>query len=295
MRTPDPSANEETQRQIELTLAETPLLKRPPVRLAITGLISWWLYVSIVWLSRDFVYGSPGVDRPLLTVMAIFGSVFVLYLVQTGLVLRIGRNEPDVDPEHTHGVLPVIVVFAFAFRLLMLFSEPIQEVDAYRYLWDGQAVAAGVNPFRYSPQQVLDAETKFRLPADLQRLAQLRDVAPAQETILKRVHYGELTTVYPPVSQAVFALAAVVTPQSASVPTHLLVMKFFIVTFDLATLGVLILLLRFVGRPEEWSIIYAWCPLVMKEFANSGHLDSIAVFVTMAAIYCAVRGLFSSV
>jgi len=106
----------------------------------------------------------------------------VLYLFQVGFVLRATRGKAaggnpdgerrcDGDPvpprdgtenidEATGGaagVLPVIVVFAVAFRVLLLFSEPIQEVDAYQYLWDGQAAAAGINPFRFSPQQVLDA------------------------------------------------------------------------------------------------------------------------------------------
>lgn len=288
------------------------LLKRPSFQLAMTGLVSWCLYVVIAWLSRDFAYGTPGIDRPLLSVMALFGVVFVLYLLQVWLVLRSSggavirshRRETVEATGDSHAlvsvatpkfedVLPVIVVFAIAFRLLLLFSEPIQEVDAYRYLWDGQAVAAGVNPFRYSPQQVLNAEMNSDLPHALSRLVQIRDQSPAQAEILRRVHFGELTTVYPPVSQAVFALAAIVTPQSASLSTHLLVMKSFIVVFDLATLGLLVVLLRLAGRPVEWSILYAWCPLVMKEFANSGHLDAIAVFVTTAAFYCAVRGLYS--
>ena len=64
------------------------LLRRLPVQLGMTGLLSWWLYVGVVWLSRDFAYGTPGIDRPLLSVMALFGAVFVLYLLQVWLVLR---------------------------------------------------------------------------------------------------------------------------------------------------------------------------------------------------------------
>ncbi|MBI1310049.1 DUF2029 domain-containing protein [bacterium] len=295
------------------TAPSVSVLRRLPVQLGVTGFISWWLYVGVVWLSRDFAYGTPGIDRPLLGVMAMFGGVFLLYLLQVWLVQRatarcycrqtvderrqiVDRHQDDhaLASGATDGSLPVVVVFALAFRLLLLFSEPIQEVDAYRYLWDGQSVAAGVNPFRYSPQQVLDVNANADLPADLNRLVELRDNSAAHAEILRRVHFGELTTVYPPVSQAVFALAALMTPASETVHAHLLVMKSLIVLFDLATFGMLVLLLRFVNRPAEWSIIYAWCPLLMKEFANSGHLDSIAVFVTTAAIYCAVRGLFPS-
>ena len=35
-----------------------------------------------------------------------------------------------------------------------------------------------------------------------------------------------------------------------------------------------------------WLILYAWNPLVVKEIANGGHLDSIAVFFMMLSIFC---------
>lgn len=40
-------------------------------------------------------------------------------------------------------------------------------------------------------------------------------------------------------------------------------------------------------------IIYAWNPLVIKEIANSGHLDSIAVFFCTAALACIALRILS--
>ena len=179
------------------------------------------------------------------------------------------------------------------FRVLLLSSEPIQEVDAYRYLWDGQVAAAAVNPWRFAPRDVLDASSSDSSPSGgFEKLVAVRDRCSAMLQILQRVHFGELTTVYPPVSQVVFAVGAIITPNSCDVQVHLIVMKTLIVAFDLATLWILICLLRHVGRPAEWCIVYAWCPLVLKEFANSGHLDAIVVFLTVSTAYCAVRVLF---
>ena len=250
-----------------------------------SGLVSWWLYVAFVWLSRGFAYETPGPGRPLIPVLCVLAALFGLYVFQ--VVCATQYYAPN------GATMPVIVVFAIAFRLLLLFSEPIQEVDAYRYLWDGKVAAAGVSPFKYSPEQILTANAVDSYAAeDLRLLVELRDQSAANIEILRRVHFGQLTTVYPPVSQAVFTAAACVTPHAAAVQTHLLIVKSFIVAFDLATFWLLIGLLTFVGRPAEWSIVYAWCPLVMKEFANSGHLDSIAVFLTVATVYCAVRAFY---
>ena len=40
-----------------------------------------------------------------------------------------------------------------------------------------------------------------------------------------------------------------------------------------------------------WAVAYGWSPLVLKECANSGHLDSIAVFLTVAAAYSLVHAV----
>ena len=99
----------------------------------------------------------------------------------------------------------LIVGSGFIFRLTLLLSDPIEEIDLYRYLWDGSVTIQGISPFRYSPHQVLAASADSDLPDDLAQLVRLRDSAPEMTTILKKVHFGELPTIYPPVSQAVFA------------------------------------------------------------------------------------------
>src|SRR4029077_9579631 len=102
----------------------------------------------------------------------------------------------------------------------------------YRYLWDGSVATQGVSPFRYSPHQVLAAESGSDLPNELARLVRLRDSVPEMKTILKKVHFGELPTIYPPVSQAAFAVCAWFTPANASLFVRMTIMKACFVGFD---------------------------------------------------------------
>lgn len=281
-----------------------------------SAFVSWWLYVAVTWISRRFAYEIPGQERPLILILVLLTTLFGLYLFQVAITKRIcakNTSQHSISPHHTSqhsgaiqhsgetqhsgeiqhsGAMPLIIVFSVAFRMMLLFSEPIQEVDAYRYLWDGKVLTASISPFRYSPEQFLKADANHDHPTDVSRLIELRDQSVANAQILSRVHFGHLTTVYPPTSQAVFGVAAWVTPNSTSVQNHLLVIKTFIVVFDLATLWFLILILQHVGKPPEWSVIYGWCPLVMKEFANSGHLDSIAVCLSIATAYCALKAFY---
>ena len=104
-------------------------------------------------------------------------------------------------------------------------------------------------------------------------------------TIFQRVHHREVPTVYPPAAQWVFAAAAALTPSDASCWTHVLVLKIGFVAFDLGTMLVLVGLLRRLQMPTTWCLAYGWCPLVIKEVANSGHLDVVAVFFTTLALY----------
>ena len=248
--------------------------------LLVAGLVSWAAYAAVALLSRQFVYGQDHTERPILAVLGLLALAFAWYLAATCAAVRL--------PE-TGYLLALIVVGSIAFRLTLLFSWPIQEVDIYRYLWDGAVTTRGVSPFRYSPGQVLDASPDDLLPDDLDRLVALRDSSEAMETILSRVHYGELPTVYPPVSQAVFAVGSLIAPERSSVFTRLVVMKACFVLFDLATLAVVVGLLRLAGQHVGWSIVYGWCPLVIKEIAGSGHLDAVAVFLTCLALLVALR------
>lgn len=241
------------------------------------------LYLTILGLSRQFVVGEGFEERPIIAVLALFAACFSLYVGSLALAVRMREGRRLVG---------AIVVAAIAFRAILLFSSPIQEIDIYRYLWDGAVAAHGISPYRYAPADVLAADSSSAAPQAFRQLVALRDAQPALAEILGRIHYAELTTVYPPVSQAVFAIAHRLTPPEASVSTRVTLLKGLLLVFDVATIALVWLLLQAAGKHSGWLIAYAWCPLVMKEFANSGHLDAIAVCFTTAAVWWFARDLY---
>ncbi len=245
------------------------------------------LWMGCLWLtglSGKFAYGVPALQRPVLEVVGLLVVMSVVHLFALRGILR----QP---PSSSTGT--TIVLFAVAMRLVMLFSTPIQELDYYRYIWDGESTLAGVSPYQYSPIQVLGAsQDASTISDDFSKLIQLRDRQPVTATIISRVHFGELPTIYPPVSLAVFALAAATTPESATVETSIIIMKAWIVLFDLGIVWLLVRLLKHLGLHPGWLIAYAWCPLMIKEFANSGHLDAIAVAFMLGACVSFVMNVF---
>ncbi len=235
-------------------------------RLILLGIGCWLCYLAVAFSTRSLHESGSG-NHALLGLLALFGVAFGLHLV----ALRVAIGLPD-----NRRLLAIVWTGAIVFRLTLLLSDSIEEIDLYRYVWDGAVSTQGVSPFRYSPQQVLASSTDDALPDDLARLVRLRDRSPELAAILRRVHFGELPTIYPPVSQLVFGACSWLTPDESSVTTRLMLMKAWFVVFDLATLTLVLRLLSQTGRHRGWAIAYGWCPLVIKEIANSGHLDALA-------------------
>ena len=259
-------------------------MNAPLRRLVLLGIGCWLCYLAIAFSTRSLHESGSG-NHALLGLLALFEVAFGLHLV----ALRVAIRLPD-----DRRLLAILWTGAVVFRLTLLLSDSIEEIDLYRYVWDGAVSTQGVSPFRYSPHQVLASAGDDALPDDLARLVRLRDRSPELAAILRRVHFGELPTIYPPVSQLVFAMCSWLTPGESSVTTRLMLMKAWFVAFDLLTLGLLLRLLRQAGRHRGWSLAYGWCPLVVKEIANSGHLDSLATCLATLAVSFAVSAIITN-
>jgi hypothetical protein len=230
-------------------------------------------------------------------VLVLLGAATLAYFLALLSVLRQGKSDPELpDPEHLEDrrTLRVVWLFAIAYRLILLPSMPIQEIDFYRYLWDGQLVAHGFNPYHFSPAQLDRWGSTAPQGSELFGQWELSRSSETVTTVFQRVHHREVPTVYPPAAQWVFAAAAALTPSGASCWTHILVLKVGFVAFDLGTMLVLVGLLRRLQMPTSWCLTYGWCPLTIKEVANSGHLDVIAVFFTTLALYLLARNTAAS-
>src|SRR5438132_1717203 len=175
----------------------------------------------------------------------------VLYVFVAWLVIK---------ARAARSTLIIVIVLAVLFRLSLLFFPPYLSDDIYRYVWDGRVQAAGINPYRY-------------IPADA-ALEQLRD-----HEIYPRINRRDYArTIYPPMSEAVFFL----TTRISETVTW---MKATMVLFEALAVWALAVLLASLGLPRQRILLYAWHPLVVWEFAGSGHADSIAIaFIALALL-----------
>ena len=163
--------------------------------------------------------------------------------------------------------LPVgrLLLWAVLFRLCGVFAVPPFEDDWFRYLWDGYRFVETGTPYGWVPAaSFLDA-----------------DVPAAMQRILDQVNYPDLPTIYGPTAEYLFALGHLLRPGN-------------LVPLQLLLIGADILLLRLLlstARPA-FVLLYAWCPLVVKEIAFTAHPDGLGVCLAFAAILLRRRELF---
>ncbi len=238
----------------------------------ITGLLLIGLTAVLFWLAQFFPYGQHP-DRPIVPVVCVSWVASVVALCALFFGLRVKNN--------LKSLMGYIVLVAILTRLILVFSNPILEVDFYRYLWDGIAANSGVAPYKYSPDAVLRSTVD---DPELKILQAVIQTNPSAHTIVSRVHFEQYTTLYPPVSQFVFRTTTALIPDDASVDVHIAGIKFVLVLFDLGVMVTLAWLLSIFNKHPAWLLAYAWNPLVLKEIANGGHLDSIAIFFMISGI-----------
>jgi len=158
--------------------------------------------------------------------------------------------------------LPAIIVVALVLRALMFPSQPSLSDDYHRYLWDGRVQQAGMNPYRYAPDD----------PA--------LDVVDYPDR--QRINHPDVPTIYPPLSEILFlGLTAAGLGSVAG-------LKLVLGIFDLATAAVLARVAGG-GRRKAALTMYLLHPLVIQEIWGSAHIDAAPVFLMMVAMLAIVR------
>lgn len=157
--------------------------------------------------------------------------------------------------------------WAVVFRLCGLLGGPLFEDDFFRYLWDGYRFATAGTPYGSAPEAFF---VDPRVPA-------------AFQSILDRINNPELPTIYAPTTQLVFLLGYWLQPGSVAA------LQIILIGVDLLTIGLLVRL-----ASAHNVLLYAWCPLVVKEIAFTAHPDGIGVCLILAAIVLARGGRWRS-
>jgi len=161
-------------------------------------------------------------------------------------------------PVHWHEKQQWIFIAILSIILRIAFFNYPASSDVYRYIWEGNILNKGFNPYLAAPDSPV--------------------LKSYVDEVWRHVSHKNLTACYPPLSMLIFQMAAAISP---TVPCF----KGLVLLFDSASISLLALLIRDRGLPPNRIALYALNPLVLVYIAGEGHLDVIQVFFILLCFY----------
>ena len=159
-----------------------------------------------------------------------------------------------------------LFLWAVAFRLCGFLGGPFYEDDFYRYLWDGYRFWETGTPYGVTPEAFFLDES---VPVVLQ-------------DALDQINNPDLPTIYGPTAQLVFLLGYLLKAGSVHALQGLLIVVDLTIIYVLTRLTTV-----------RNVMLYAWCPLVVKEIAFTAHPDALGVCLVLAAMVLVIRDRYA--
>lgn len=230
-------------------------------------------------LLDKYFYVKAGIFTILTLVLAIFGTQdnFLLIAACYGLFfwqyLRVYLDTEEVGIDR-------FLWLGIALRVILIFIFPKLSDDIYRFVWDGRLMMNGINPFDFSPAQIIE---------------QGMNIPGLTAELYSKLNSPKYFSIYPPVAQLIYLIGTVLSPNS--VVGSAMVMKVILIGFEVGNIWVITKLLALFERPAKLVLLYALNPLVIFEVAGNLHFEGVMLFFVLLSIYWLVREqyLWSSV
>jgi uncharacterized membrane protein YhaH (DUF805 family) len=180
----------------------------------------------------------------------------------------------------------LILLGGIATQIAAVSAPPQLSDDLYRYIWDGQVQAAGIDPYAYVPTAReltgLRDEFLWHHGADHCLKQAYVNAHPAADLVAgcTLINRPAVPTIYPPVAEAYF-LGVHYLPRADDSTTPIQAGTALVAVL---TTVVLLFGLRRLGRDVRMAALWAWCPTVALEAGNSAHVDVVAVGIAAAAL-----------
>ena len=103
-------------------------LHRYPILFAVACILFYWSFAYNL-VRTDFV-----------KLFMLFGAIFYL----TYKIIQFEKWN-----------FKFLLIVGILFRLVFLIAEPNLSQDFYRFIWDGELIKNGINPYLYTPDQIM--------------------------------------------------------------------------------------------------------------------------------------------
>lgn len=157
--------------------------------------------------------------------------------------------------------LKEIWIAAIAVRVMLLFAFPNLSDDVYRFVWDGNIILEGINPYEEVPANVFIEDVSERLYL--------------KKEPLELMNSPDYHSVYPPVNQMIYAVSALFAGNHLQ--ANVLWLRIFLLIFELLTFRLLLRILKHFDLAPQHVLWYALNPLVIIEIMGNVHFEGVMV------------------
>ena len=158
---------------------------------------------------------------------------------------------------------------AVLLRFILIFVFPNLSDDIYRFIWDGNLIHAGYNPYSL-------------LPSDALAL----NISGNNQLLFNELNSPEYFTVYPPFAQAIFYFS---TAFSGDWATCSILMKSTLFMAEIGSIALILKILKQLNLEDHRVLIYALNPLILIELLGNLHFEAFTVFFVLLAFYWTIK------
>lgn len=157
-------------------------------------------------------------------------------------------------------------ILGITLRFILIFAFPNFSDDIYRFIWDGRLLINGMNPFDQVPSYYIG-----------------REVPGLTQELYGHLNSPNYFTVYPPINQLLFAIAAYCSPNNFAGSSLLL--KSFLFLCEIGSIYLITDLLRHFQLPKKNVLLYALNPLIIFEIMGNVHFEGAMIFFLLLSIW----------
>ena len=196
-----------------------------------------------------------------------FGSQLICFSLAFGLygllILEFKKNKLKIGT----GILGAMML-----RLVFIVAVPELSDDFYRYIFDGQLLKNGINPYLFLPQEIFE-DTGLSSNA-------------YWDILLSKMNSASYYSVYPPLHQFFFWISTVT---GENILMNIMTIRLILIVFEAVNILLLWKIAQNWSLPKNTIWLYAFNPLVIIEVSGNLHFEGMVLTGLLFSLYAFSR------
>jgi alpha-1,6-mannosyltransferase len=192
-----------------------------------------------------------------------FNQFILLYLAGFTLFYVLWLNRQQWN-------FKMFLAIAIIARLILLLAIPELSNDFFRFIWDGELMTKGINPYAHVPNELI-SQGPFYNDAYMRSLFH---------------GMGELSqsnySCYPVLNQLLFLVP---TALFDSMEANVISLKVMLILADVGVIYIGRKILILLKKPVHYIWLYALNPFIILEFSGNLHFEGVMIFFMLLGIY----------